>query len=51
MSDPFKNHDRKLKAGMGAFAVVWVLGALLSLAMTVLVIWGLWEGIMWLRGH
>lgn len=45
------NHDRKVKAGMVGFAVMWVISALMSIAFTALIIWGLWEGVMWLRSN
>ncbi|AXG66324.1 hypothetical protein SEA_ANNADREAMY_245 [Streptomyces phage Annadreamy] len=43
--------DKKTVAGIVAFGGCWLVGALLSLATTVLVIWGLWEGIQWLQRH
>lgn len=51
MSNDFRNSDRKLKAGMLGFGGCWLVSAVLSLVVTVLFIWGLWEGIQWLQRH
>lgn len=46
-----RDFDKKAKRITGAFIGVWAFGVLVTLVFWILVIWGLFEGIQWLRAN
>jgi hypothetical protein len=51
MSNRSNNDGKIVTAGLLGFGGCWLVSAVLGLATTVLVVWGLWEAIHWLQRH